>query len=326
MFDLNLPSTSKNLLAFSAGIDSSALFFLLLEKNIPFDIIIVDYQQRDQSKDEIKYAKDLALKYNKICYTTKYTNTNFSEKDARDFRYNYFKQIIHKHSYTTLFTAHQLNDLLEWFLMQLSKGAGLNELIGLQKESKKDKYILSRPLLDISKDELEKYLNKNNYKYFIDETNTNPKYKRNYFRDKFSNQFLSEYKNGIKKSFAYLNKDIESLNSIYKEFQYDELYIAKFDKYDENIIIRFIDKTIKKMGLLISKNTRDEILRQKEIIISDKISISISNNIIYIAPFIKITMDKKFKEKCRLLKIPKNIRSYISTLNKRTLDTFIKNI
>ena len=52
----------KNLLAFSGGIDSTALFFMLLEQNIDFDMAIVDYGIRAQSKDEVAYAKELAHK------------------------------------------------------------------------------------------------------------------------------------------------------------------------------------------------------------------------------------------------------------------------
>ena len=55
----------KNLLAFSGGVDSTALFFLLLKKNIEFDIAIVNYQTRESSKDELLYAKELSSKYNK---------------------------------------------------------------------------------------------------------------------------------------------------------------------------------------------------------------------------------------------------------------------
>ena len=58
---------TKNLLAFSGGIDSTALFFMMQERNIPFDIAIVDYNQRIQSKDEIIYATQLAHKYKKKC-------------------------------------------------------------------------------------------------------------------------------------------------------------------------------------------------------------------------------------------------------------------
>ena len=63
--DFSKITHTKNLLAFSAGVDSSALFFLLLNAKIPFDIAIVNYNIREQSKDEVVYAKDLAKKYNK---------------------------------------------------------------------------------------------------------------------------------------------------------------------------------------------------------------------------------------------------------------------
>ena len=81
---------------------------------------------------------------------------------------------------------------------------------------------------------------------------------------------------------------------------------------DENMTIRLIDKELKKRGILISKATRDEILRQKEIIISDKIAISITNTKIWIAPKYDLNMTKRFKEQCRKDKIPKNIRGYLN--------------
>jgi tRNA(Ile)-lysidine synthase len=81
-------------------------------------------------------------------------------------------------------------------------------------------------------------------------------------------------------------------------------------KYD-NLNIRFIDISLKKRGILLSKAQRDEILKQKELTISHKINISILENYIYIAPVCNEIMDKKFKELCRLKNIPKNIRSYI---------------
>ena len=307
MIDTDFIKNKKNLLAFSAGIDSTALFFLLLENNIDFDIAIVDYNLREQSKQEVQYAKELAKRYNKRCYLSIYDKDNFSEKSARDFRYKFFDTIITKYNYDILLTAHQLNDKLEWFFMQLSKGAGVFELIGLETISIRDNYNIFRPLLELSKDELEDYLNRNNYKYFIDETNTDIRYKRNYFRKEFSNKFIKEYKDGVKNSMQYLQNDIDSLTSLYNSFIYKDIYYAKFLKIDHNIMIRYIDQVLKKFGIMISKDTRDEILKQKEIIVSKKIAISIIDNIIWIAPKLDNNMNKKFKEKCRVLKIPKNI-------------------
>ncbi len=315
MIDTHLITTSKNILAFSGGVDSTALFFLLLKQNIPFDICIVNYHQREQSELEIIYAKELALQYNKRCFIEDYNSNKFSEKDARDFRYQVFTSIIKEYNYQSLITAHQLNDKLEWFLMQLSKGAGLSELISLQEVEKRENFTLYRPLLNISKEELLVYLQVNNLQYFIDESNSNTKYKRNFFRKEFSDNFVHLYKEGLIKSFHYLDKDIKSLIIDFKKFEFEKLTIFTFDSSDENIIIRAIDKELKKRGILISQKTREEILIQKSIIISHKIAIEITQNHVWIAPLIKISMDKKFKEKCREAKIPKYIRPYIYTIS-----------
>ncbi|MCT7911509.1 tRNA lysidine(34) synthetase TilS [Arcobacter lacus] len=304
---------SKNLLAFSAGVDSSALFFLLLKQNIPFDIAIVNYNVRVQSKDEVNYAKELALKYNKKIYIKdiKLESTSNFEKMARDIRYKFFEDIIDENSYETLITAHQLNDKLEWFLMQFTKGAGLVELIGFNEFEQKENYKVYKPLLKITKEELENFLKQENIKYFIDNSNFDEKYKRNYFRHNFSDKLLCEYTNGIKKSFKYLQDDINSLNiEITPIKNFNELEIYK-NQNDNNLNIRIIDNSLKKRGILLSFAQREEILKQKEITISHKINISIKEKLIWIAPKIEKSMDKKFKDICRINKIPKNIRNYI---------------
>ena len=304
---------SKNLLAFSAGVDSTALFFLLREQNIPFDIAIVNYNVRVQSKEELAYAKELATKYNKQIFIKEVTLENLSnfEKKARDIRYSFFEEIINSNSYEILMTAHQLNDKLEWFLMQLTKGAGLFELIGFNKFEQKQNYKIYKPLLNITKEELENYLKTNNHKYFIDQSNYDEKYKRNYFRHNFSDKLLYEFKEGIKNSFDYLQNDLNSLNIQIKPIKkIKELEIFTNQK-DDNLNIRFIDISLKKRGILLSKAQRDEILKQKELTISHMINITILEDYIYIAPACNEIMDKKFKESCRIKNIPKNIRSYI---------------
>lgn len=304
---------SKNLLAFSAGVDSTALFFLLLEQNIPFDIAIVNYNTRKQSIEEVTYAKELAQKYNKQIFikeTKLESNSNF-EKNARDIRYSFFEKIIEENSYDILVTAHQLNDKLEWFLMQLTKGAGLVELIGFNEFEDKKYYKIHKPLLEISKDTLEEYLQKQNIKYFYDESNNDEKYKRNYFRHNFSDKLIEKYKDGIKNSFNYLQNDLKSLN-VKDEAIYSNLDLEIFEnKNDDNLNIRIIDTSLKKRGILLSRAAREEIFKQKELTISHKINIAINEKYIYICSKCEVNMDKKFKEICRVNKIPKNIRSYL---------------
>lgn len=316
--DFSEIKSSKNLLAFSAGVDSTALFFLLLNSNISFDIAIVDYNIREQSKEEVAHAKNLAKKFNKKIYIKDIFLENLSnfEKQARDARYNFFEEIIKKNSYDFLITAHQLNDKFEWFLMQLSKGAGLIELLGMSEIEDKEFYKIYRPLLNFSKDELISYLENKNIKYFVDESNIDEKYKRNYFRNSFSNSFLKEFKEGVKSSFNFLHNDLNSLNiDFYPIKKIEELEIFK-NQNDNNLNLRVIDKSLKKRGILISSLQREEIIKQKELTVAHKINIAITENYIFIAPKIKINMPKDFKEKCRVKKLPKNIREYI----------FIKNI
>ena len=74
---------SSNLLAFSAGVDSTALFFYLLEKNIPFDIAIVNYHTRATSDEEVEYAKNLAKRYNKKIFIKDCFLDKFSEKKSK---------------------------------------------------------------------------------------------------------------------------------------------------------------------------------------------------------------------------------------------------
>ncbi len=307
-FDFSL---KKNLLAFSAGVDSSALFFMLLEKGIPFDIALVNYGTRENSDTEEEHAKELSEKYKLTCHTIKAAKfTTHFEKNAREFRYSFFEKLIKEHNYDTLITAHQLNDQLEWLLMRLAKGAGTSELIGLEELSQREGYRLIRPLLEYSKDELLHYLQINNYPYFVDESNSDERYERNRFRKQFSDSLIDKYKDGIKRSFEYLKKDKKSLE---KEFEvlYTEKEFRVIKLHSLTAKVKASDLALKKLGYLLSAQQRKEIENQNSLVIGGKWAIELQNNLLYIAPYIAIDMTKKFKELCRTKKIPKKIRPYI---------------
>jgi tRNA(Ile)-lysidine synthase len=304
---------SKNLLAFSAGLDSSALFFLLLEHGILFDIAIVDYQMRAESKDETAYAKELCKRYNRSCFIKKVTlnDSNF-EHNARYERYKFFEQIIDKHNYQNLITAHQFNDKIEWFMMQLTKGAGLVELLGYKEFEKRDSYNIVRPMSQISKDEILDYLTKNHIKYFYDKSNSDPKYKRNHIRESIATNLVKEHLSGLKNSFKYLELDASKLFSLKIIFNEKDLFVLKRSD-DEVENLRQIDKIVKKLGYILSASQKEEIQRVKDIVISDQISIIYTNDKIYISPYLKESMPKEFKELCRIKKIPAKIRPYLFT-------------
>jgi tRNA(Ile)-lysidine synthase len=301
----------KNLLAFSAGVDSSALFFLLLQHDIKFDIALVNYALREQSKEEEDYALQLANKYELKAHINEAPlfEKNF-EKNARDFRYTFFDELMSEHAYENLLTAHQLNDQLEWFLMRLTKGAGTVELLGLEAISQRKNYKLIRPLLEHSKDELLSYLKLYKHKYFLDESNTSQKYERNRFRTNFSNELIEKYSEGIKRSFKYLKEDKFFLNAGYVELYHEkELYVLNYERDD--LVIRLVDKYLKVLGYLLSAQQRIELLKENSLVFGGEWAVEVQEKHIFIAPYKKIAMPKKFKEVCRKGKIPSKIRSYL---------------
>jgi tRNA(Ile)-lysidine synthase len=301
----------KNLLAFSAGIDSSALFFLLIENNISFDIALVNYGTRENSNKEEAHAKALAKKYNLTCHTVHAPKfKNHFETQARKFRYDFFETLIKEHNYDTLLTAHQLNDQLEWLLMRLTKGAGVSELLGLEPLSQRENYTLVRPLLPYAKEELLSYLKAHDFPYFVDESNSDEKYERNRFREQFSDALICEYKEGIARSFTYLRKDKESLESGF-ETVYAEKSLCIVKLHTLSSKAKATDITLKKLGYLLSASQRSEIAKENSLVIGGTWAVALQDNLLYIAPYLTTEMPKVFKEQCRVAKIPSKIRPYL---------------
>jgi len=305
-----LKLSTKNLLAYSAGIDSSALFYILLENGIKFDIALVNYQTRSNSNREEAHAHALAKRFDIKCHSTTAPKfpQNF-EKNAREFRYNYFEELVTKYKYDTIVTAHQLNDQLEWLLMRFVKGAGVSELVGLKSVTHKDKYQVVRPLLSYSKQELLDYLHSNEYQYFVDESNSSDKYERNRFRKKYADPLMQDFTDGIRRSFEYIAKDKDKLESGFELLHTEyELKIIKLDKHEDKE--KATDLALKELGYLMSASQRKEVGMVESLVIGGKWAVEIHNNLLYISPFCLDPVPKKAKDIFRTLKIPIKIRPY----------------
>ncbi|WP_457748785.1 tRNA lysidine(34) synthetase TilS [Sulfurimonas sp.] len=305
---------TKNLLAFSAGGDSTALLFLLLENNIAFDIAIVDYGERQQSKEEVAYAKALAKQYGFTCkvHQAKKITNNF-EATARKIRYDFFESLIQEHHYETLLTAHHLGDRFEWMLMQFCKGAGCAELAGMQEKTQRSGYLLYRPLLHVSKQELLEYLHKNSITYFEDTSNFDEKYTRNTFRHNYAQPLLEKYLRGIKKSFEYIDADKEHLIQETPLQKINELACFKKTPTQRNDIY-LIDKYLKSRNHLMSAAEKKLLQEKQTAVIGRKYLVTTMKDYIFIAPFIEAkNMPKDFKEKMRLLHVTPKLRGYLAT-------------
>ena len=300
----------KNLLAYSAGIDSSALFYLLIEHGVKFDIAIVNYQTRDASDIEEHHAIEIARRYGIECYHTRAPefDTHF-ERNAREFRYQFFEDIIQKHSYDTLITAHQLNDQLEWMLMRLTKGAGVSELVGLKTISQRAGYTLIRPLLSYAKHELLEYLQSNEYSYFIDESNSDQKYERNRFRSRFADPLMEKYTDGIRRSFEYMTQDKRELESRF-ETVYSSHRLRVIRLQSRLYKTKATDMILKELGYLMSGAQRSEVYLKESLVIGGKWAVEIQDELLYIAPYTTEPIPKKDKERYRVARVPVKIRSY----------------
>ena len=303
----------KNLLAFSAGADSTALFFLLMQNQITFDIAIVHYGLRSQADEEVAYAQKLADEYGLVCHLLKAEKIekNF-EYEARKLRYDFFETLINEHAYNALLTAHHLQDRLEWMLMQLSKGAGTAELVGMKEKEIRADHILLRPLIEHSKDEILEYLRKDQRHWFHDESNDDLSYKRNYFRHKVVNELLHDNLEGIKQSFKYLEEDVSELIKEVQINHAQELSLF-FSSGHKRSDIFHIDKVLKAKGYILTAAQRQELKTQDEIIAGRKFLVTLHQGIYYIAPYLNAIMDKAFKEECRKLNIPAKLRPYLFT-------------
>ena len=303
--------SGRNLLAFSHGVDSTALFYLLDEAGVKFDLAIVDYNVRAQSKDEIASARDLAAKFNKQIYvkSVQLGESNF-EHEARAARYDFFAEICRERGYENLILAHQFDDKFEWFLMQLGRGAGLSELLGMQELEAREDYAIARPLLGVRKCELGRFLRKRNLKYFTDETNLTDRFKRGFIRAKFSEPFLNEYFSGVKKSFEFLAVDALNLAPEISN-PAPKIYLIKRGPNE----LRGADQACKRLGLVLSSAQRNECARCLEkgadCVLGSKVAVGAGEKFIFVTPYVKTAMEKKFKEACRRLAVPPINRGFL---------------
>jgi len=318
----------KSLLAFSGGPDSVFLFHKLVEEGKVFDIAIVDYGLREQSKEEVAYAKALSDQHGITCFVKSARSSgNFSESMGRKIRYDFFRKIVEEGGYSQLLTGHQLNDQIEWLFMQMSKGAGLTEMLGLKNVSVNRGLKVVRPILNYSKDEVLEYLDTHSIQYFIDESNNTDIYTRNKFRNSFVNEFVSANQDGIKKSLSYLNKDKSMLESNLSvdSIQLEDLYVANISGRKDEEIVRIVDKSLKERGIVMTNGARQTLLKDNKLEVgSSRVNVLRAGDFIYIYP--KETggkpIPKEVKSVFKTAKIPPGIRKYIYKTN--TYESLLK--
>ncbi len=196
--------------------------------------------------------------------------------------------------------------------MQLSKGAGLPEMLGMTTIQKAEGYRLIRPLLQQSKQDLIAYLNSKELSWFEDESNQDERYKRNYFRHHFATPMLKRYQKGISKSFDFLEEDADHLLEQIEVDQIDELFYFPTPASRRSTLYA-IDKSLKLNGFLMRQGDKERLKSEDSVVVGRRFIVTIGDKYSFIAPYLDLEMEKPFKEQCRQLRIEPKLRPYLST-------------
>ena len=186
--DKNFPFLikSKLLIAISGGIDSVVLTHLLHQLNFDIQLAHCNFQLREKESDlDELFIKNLGTELSIPIFTTQFETIKYSKENklstqlaARKLRYDWFHELIKKHQFDYVLTAHHADDNLETFLINLSRGTGLDGLTGIPVI----KGNIARPLLSFSQKEIEIYADKNQIEWREDASNQETKYLRNKIR------------------------------------------------------------------------------------------------------------------------------------------------
>ena len=176
----------KLLLAVSGGIDSMVLVYLLHELKYNFAVAHCNFQLRNtESNDDESFVISECEKLKVPFFTLKFDTKKFAEDyklsiqlAARKLRYDWFYEILEKENYNYILTAHHLDDSLETFLINFTRGTGLEGLTGIPLQNVK----IIRPLLSFSRKEIEDFAIENKIKWREDSSNASDKYLRNKLR------------------------------------------------------------------------------------------------------------------------------------------------
>ena len=256
--------------AVSGGPDSMALLSCLInlkEKNlINYEKLVVahvNHMIRKESKEETEYVEVFARKHNLECFI-KYVDIVKLAKEqkkgleevGREERYKFFDEVKEKVGATKVAVAHNKKDNVETVLMHFYRGSGINGLAGIR--AKNQYYI--RPIIDVDREDIEKYIERIKVKTFIDKSNEDIYYTRNRVRNEII-PYLEEHVNkNIINTVDRLSKIIEVEND-YLEEQEEKAYkdclvelnqdknlkldLKKFNKYHKAIKNRIILRAIK---------------------------------------------------------------------------------
>jgi len=210
---------SKVLLAISGGIDSVVMLDIFSKTKIQYAIAHCNFKLRgDESDSDEILVKKLSKRYNveifdNVCDASDYSKVvGLSiQEAARELRYNWFNRVCLENNFSNIVIAHNQDDKIETFLINLFRGAGIRGLKSIP--VKRDNII--RPLMFATRKQIVEYAQENNLEYREDSSNSSDYYLRNNIRHHLIPK-IKEISPGFAKS---AQKSIDNLNDSYQLLQ-----------------------------------------------------------------------------------------------------------
>ena len=230
------PVEGDLLLAVSGGVDSSAMADIIHQlyptNKCRIGVAHVNFHLRgEDSNSDQEFVRNLAQRYGFEFFTADFDTLKYAKEHklsveiaARDLRYNWFRELSQKEGFDVLMTAHNADDNAETLLLNLVRGTGRQGLGAIRPLGQLDcRLFVFRPLLNITREEIEEYAKVNNLKYCIDKTNA----QNEFFRNKIRNQVMPLLKEINPSVIQTLNKDISRFRELNAEV--DKLVAAKVE-------------------------------------------------------------------------------------------------
>lgn len=210
----------KLLIAISGGLDSVVLAHLCNKLHFNISLAHCNFQLREKESDlDEDFLIDLSQKSSNQIFTTKFNTTEFAKNNklstqiaARELRYNWFQELIEKHQFDYILTAHHADDSLETFLINLTRGSGLEGFTGIPEKNKN----IIRPLLPFSRNEILAFARENKIDWREDASNASTKYIRNKIRHQVI-PVLKEINPSLLESFAKTTKNLKESQQIIED-------------------------------------------------------------------------------------------------------------
>lgn len=261
-----IEENDKIVIGVSGGPDSICLLHVLysLKEKIGFDIVVahVNHMLREVADMETEYVQNFCKNLKIECFVKKAdisdlakTQKKGTEEVGREVRYSFFDEVAKKTGANKIATAHNSNDRAETVILNILRGSGLSGLKGIEAIRDK-KYI--RPLINIERQEIEKYCIENNLEPKYDESNKENIYTRNKVRNTVIPYIKKEFNPNIIKTINRLSslatEENEYLQNITKQ-AFESLLIEK----EKNIILDLhkfnsLDLVIKRRLILYTIN------------------------------------------------------------------------